>query len=216
MKRFIAAFAAFVSFAVVACVDSPTQQTSAGDFGGGTGGGCDATSDCGAPATCETVACVDHACITTPAADDTPCGTDKVCTDGLCGEPRVQTCVDSGDCAGRIGECIVNVCVNHACQTINDAFGVLCGKGAEICDGAGQCGTWMPQNAASCFEAEPVTPILPLCDDHDPATVDSYTIDPVTLEPVTCTNITLDEGAVCGPHYRMLNGACCPESMKPG
>ena len=123
-------------------------------------------------------------------------------------------CENHGPCKGRDGvpECNVDLCINGFCQTIFDATGVFCGTSPNVCDGRGHCGNFMSPDATECYTATPKEPVMPLCDDGDPATHNDYVEEPPGSGAFHCVNYPAQDGFACGPSYWVQAGKCCPIS----
>jgi hypothetical protein len=104
------------------------EATGSGGTGGSGPSECVTEVDCNLgdlDATCATAACVDAACVVTPAPKGSECGTDGRRCDGA---GRCVACLANGDCAQ-------GTCVDGSCVTKD--LGELCGDAKEC--GSGVC-----------------------------------------------------------------------------
>ena len=115
------------------------------------------------PEPCQTLRCVDAACVTAPAPDNVPCGgAELVCRSGQC----IAPCQTPTDCTPPAGACQRSTCLQGVCGVAN-CPGDACVNDCAPCQDAADCGDPPPCQRYDCIDnfcAPSITPDAP-CDD---------------------------------------------------
>nr|HEX4314001.1 hypothetical protein [Kofleriaceae bacterium] len=134
MIRTLAVVTALV-VAAAGCGDNLASNTQQGS-------GCQLDSDCAPSTACDTVACTNHACVTTPLASGTAVATQVAgdCKQRQCdGDGNIVDVADDTDVPAPV-DCLVQSCSNGSAQHSPQPIGTGCGVGgALMCDGGGDC-----------------------------------------------------------------------------